>query len=365
MRQAQSGLRGVFWRSHPRGSQETRVPGGRVRGDWWIRWTCSYGHLHREKIGPKALAEDEYHRRRTQARREEFCPRVQRGPRPVLFEDAAKEYLEWARTDKRSWMTDQHWLNRLRARFAGKTLDEITPQDVERFKADLAAERAVATVNRHLACLKHLYSRAIRDGNARNNPVKAVRLFQENNARVRWLAQEDETALLAVIPEPYRRFCQVAIYTGLRKGELLDLIWERVDFKTGILTVGRSKHGDARRVPMSSLVQDVLRRVPRSLGESLVFPGCRKVSHRFPDWIKAAGLKDLHLHDLRHTFASRLAMAGVDILTIKELMGHKTLAVTLRCSHLSPGHQRQAVERLVAERSDTCTSTGSRAAGGL
>ena len=83
----------------------------------------------------------------------------------------------------------------LKKRFAGKTLAEVTPQDVEALKAALVADRAVATVNRYLACLKHLYSRAIRDGQARENPVKAVRLFQENNARVRWLTPEEEGKL--------------------------------------------------------------------------------------------------------------------------------------------------------------------------
>jgi len=108
---------------------------------------------------------------------------------------------------------------------------------------------------------------------------------------------------------------------------------------------------------MNSLVQGVLRRIPRKLGDPRVFADCRKVSHRFPSWVKAAGLLDLHFHDLRHTFASRLVMAGVDIVTVKELMGHKTIAMTLRYAHLSPGHQRQAVERLVAGRSDTGSST--------
>jgi site-specific recombinase XerC len=108
---------------------------------------------------------------------------------------------------------------------------------------------------------------------------------------------------------------------------------------------------------MNSLVQDALRRLPRILGEALVFPNCRNVSHRFPGWVEDAGLKDLRLHDLRHAFASRLAMSGVDILTLKELLGHRTLATTLRYSHLSPGHQWDAVEKLVPVRTDTGSDT--------
>lgn len=358
MRRAQSGVRGVFWRAKPNGSQERRVPGGgKERGEWWVRWMCGFGHLHREKIGPKSVAQAECDRRRTQARREGFCPRVVAGPRPLLFEDAVAEYLEWAKVNKRSWFTDEHRLRLLKARFAGKTLDEITPQDIDRLKSELAAERAPATVNRYLACLKHLYNRAIRDGNARGNPVKAVSLFRENNARVRWLAPEEEKALLPVVPDPFRSLCVVAIHTGLRLGELLGLTWSRADFRTAILTVDRSNHGGARRVPMNSRVREVLKRIPRVLGEPRVFADCRKVSHRFPVWARGAGLADLRFHDLRHTFASRLVMAGVDLVTVKELMGHKTLAMTLRYAHLSPSHQRQAVERLVQDVSDTGIST--------
>lgn len=169
-------------------------------------------------------------------------------------------------------------------------------------------------------------------------------MFQENNARVRWLTDEEQTQLFIVVLEPFVSFLRLSAYTGLRRGKLLGLTWDRVDYRSGILTVDRSKHGEARRVPMSSLVQDVLRRLPRALGEPRVFPDCGKISHPFPSWAVEAGLRDLRLHDLRHSFASRLAMSGVDILTIKELLGYKTLATTLRYSHLSPGHQREAVE---------------------
>ena len=131
MKLAASGKRGVFWRANPRGSQEFRQMGGaRVRGDWWIQWYCTLGHKHRELIGSKTLAQGEAERRRTQSRVEAFCPRQQPANRPVLFQDAAKDYLEWSKAHKRSWRTDEHWLNRLKAVFIGKTLDEITPEAV-------------------------------------------------------------------------------------------------------------------------------------------------------------------------------------------------------------------------------------------
>src|SRR5262245_56376967 len=121
MKVAASGKRGVFWRANPRGSQEVRHRDGRrVRGAWWIRWYCTLGHKHYELSGPKSIAQKNVESRRTEARTG-FCERQQPTSRPMLFQDAAKEYGEWSKAHKRSWRTDQHWLNRLKSVFSGKT----------------------------------------------------------------------------------------------------------------------------------------------------------------------------------------------------------------------------------------------------
>jgi hypothetical protein len=155
--------RGVYWRENPRGSQAH--PARKERGEWWVHYHCALGHRHREKIGPRALARDEYHRLRTRVRREHYCPRTERqAARPVLFESAAGEYLTWSKAHKKSAATDEHWVKRLKATFAGKTLAEITPEAVERFKLALVETHARATVNRHLSLLRHLFNRRIRQG---------------------------------------------------------------------------------------------------------------------------------------------------------------------------------------------------------
>ena len=180
--------RGVLFRPHPKGSQ--KLPGG-MRGDWWVSYCCALGHRHREKIGPKSVAIEEHHRLRLRVRREDYCPRLEKTAKPVLFQDAAKEYQEWSEAHKKSHQTDEHWLNRLKFVFTGKTLAEITPESVERFKQSLAEERTKATVNRHLACLRHLFNRAIRRGaHTGRNPVSVVGLFREENTRTRWLTAE-------------------------------------------------------------------------------------------------------------------------------------------------------------------------------
>ncbi len=340
--------RGIFER--PKGSKI-----------WWIRYTCKYGHLHREKIGPKGLARTLYQQRKVQVRTEDYCPTQERNkPRPTLFQDFAEEYLAWSRVNKRSHKTDEGWMKRLREAFKGKTLDEITTREIEGFKSQLAAELAPATVNRHLALLKHMYTLALRWGKAKTNPVKTVRLFKENNARVRYLTENEEARLFLACPERYRPIVTIALHTGLRKGELLGLRWRDVDFEVGILTVEQSKHGETHRVPMNSLVIEILQGLPRNGPQVFAWDSGRTprdLSHAFAEIAKRAGISDFRFHDIRHTFASRLVMAGVDIRTVQELLGHKTIQMTLRYTHLSPDHKRAAVERLIPTATSTATST--------
>src|SRR5439155_9030493 len=164
--------------------------------------------------------------------------------------------------------------------------------------------------------------------------------------------------------------------TGLRRSEQFGLRWESVDFTTGIITVPRSKSGETRRVPMNDTVRELLRALPSRLKSAWVFPsgtgetpldGQNFVNRVFVKALRKAKVEQFSWHCLRHTFASRLVMAGVDLRTVQELMGHKTLAMTLRYSHLSPGHQLDAVQRLNASadasRDDTRTDTSEDARG--
>ncbi|MEE8151959.1 MAG: site-specific integrase, partial [candidate division NC10 bacterium] len=277
-----------------------------------------------------------------------------------LFQDFAEEYLAWSRANKRSHKTDEGWVKRLREAFKGKTLDEITTKEIEGFKAQLVAELAPATINRHLALLKHMYTLALRWGKAKTNPTKTVRLYKENNARVRYLKEDEEARLFRVCPDKYKPLVIVALHTGLRQGELLGLRWRDVDFEVGILTVERSKHGEVHRVPMNSLVVETLSKLPRNGPHVFAWENGktpRDVSHAFGRITKQGGISDFRFHDLRHSFASRLLMAGFDIRTVQELLGHKTIQMTLRYAHLSPDHKRAAVERLVPTATGTATST--------
>lgn len=226
----------------------------------------------------------------------------------------------------------------------------VTADDIEQFKAGLLAENLTpATVNRHLALLKTVFYLAIRNKKAASTPMRGVKLFRENNARVRYLTEEEEFRLFQQLPARYHPIVRIGLLTGLRASNLLGLRWRDVDLEAKVYMVPLSKSGEALRLPMHSQVQEILKGLPRNGAD--VFAETdgkppRDFTHTFTKAARSAGIQDLHFHDLRHTWASRMAMAGVDLLTIKELGGWKTIQMVQRYAHLSPDHKRQAIERL-------------------
>jgi integrase len=160
-----------------------------------------------------------------------------------------------------------------------------------------------------------------------------------------------------VVNEASWRLIGFAMNSGLRQGEQFGLRWQYVDLTNRVLTVPHSKHGGARHVPLNDTAVAILRALPSRFQSRWVFPSApgntplNATNFRdrvFNPAVRRAGIEDFRWHDLRHTFASRLAMAFVDLNTIRELMGHKTLTMTLRYAHLSRTHLHQAVRQLDA-----------------
>src|SRR2546425_353217 len=350
-------------------------------GAWAIRFTCGAGHIHKQRVGRvKTDAIREHDERRIRAQREPgWCPTIEvrrerkrvraeqaREKARVTFRVYAKEYGEWSRQNKRSWRTDDGRIKVLTERFGDKRLDEITSLEIERFRDSLLTKKTKATANRYRDLLSGMFKRAIRDGHLAVNPVKSVSKFRENNERVTYLTAQEEQAVHSALRPEYRPHFLVSIHTGLRWSEQMGLCWEDVDLLSGFITVPRSKHGRSRRVPINSVTRSVLldlgsaRQRPDEPTEPVFALRQREAKVFFPSALqraavalKEASIEAPHLdeytwHGNRHTFASRLAMAGVDPLTIKEVGGWRTLAMVQRYAHLAPGHLHAAVERLVA-----------------
>ena len=335
-----------------------KIPGS---GVWWICYWDAQGRKRREKAGTWESARDLYIKRKNEALAGKKLPEKLRRA-TVTFADIAKDALAYSKAHKLSYSHDLYRMEVLLGWFREYPAEGITPQEIERrFEKQ---EWSPATVNRYRAMLSLTYRLAIRNGRVRENPARLVAHRLEDNARLRFLSPEEETALRKAIesacPEHLPELT-LSLNTGLRMSEQYRLRWEDVSIDRRTLTVPRSKNGAARHVRLNQAALGALEALrDRAKGSEFVCGGAKKPRKWFEPAVEAAGLKDFSWHCLRHTFASRLVMAGVDIRTVQELMGHKTISMTVRYAHLAPQHRLAAVERLdapTAGSSDTTTDT--------
>jgi integrase len=332
----------------------------RKPGEWWIRYVGADRRLHREKAGLKSWALILYRKRKTEALQGRKLPETLK-KRTITINDIADDAIKLI--EGRGGQAGRVQI--VKTWFGGRAADQISAQEIEQELNGLAAAgRAPATINRFRAALSVIYSLAIRNGKVSLNPARLVRLRKENNARVRFLDNDEESALRTKIRELCRERepeFELALHTGMRRGEQYSISWSNVDLDRGVITIPRSKHGEKRHVRLNSVARTALGKL-WGRGDSYVCPGgMTKLgywSRWFEDCVTAAGIVNFRWHDLRHTFASRLVMAGVDLRTVQELMGHKTITMTVRYAHLAKGHLQDAVERLaMAKPTDTRTDT--------
>jgi integrase len=249
-------------------------------------------------------------------------------------------------------------VNHLRAFFGDATLlADITPRLVVEYKNRRYQDGvSPATVNRALATLKKAFNLAVREWEwCHRNPVLSVSMEREHNARDRWLSLEEEDRLLAACAPWLRDLVTFALNTGMRMGEILALTWQGVDLTRRTVTVFRSKNGERRTIPMNQKVFALLteKAKVRSIQTNLVFPSKTQtllesghLRRSFRLALKKAGIMDFHFHDLRHTFATRLVQAGVELYKVQRLLGHKSPIMTQRYAHHYPESLRDGVETL-------------------
>lgn len=318
-------------------------------GKWFIDYYFE-GRRIREGVGAsKRLAERALAARRGEIAQGRF--KLQEVKRSPHFEAAAKEYLAWAQDNLRGWRKQQTPLGHLRAFFAGRTLREITPWLIERYKQErgkaLVRKRPIRppTINRELACLKRLFNLAMQWGKVESNPVRAVKFFREDGRRERVLTPAEIGKLLEACTDHSRPFVLLALHTGMRRGEILGLTWDHVDLAQGVVTLTRTKNGKVRRVPLNDVVRDTLRRLPRT--GLYVFGGERPYGDIKTAWRAAcrrAGLTGVRFHDLRHTWATYAVLGTGDLRTVQEIGGWSSLALVERYTHPTTDARRRVVE---------------------
>lgn len=289
-----------------------------------------------------------------------------------LFENfIIDSFLPYSEANKKSFASDVYICRQLVSYFRRKTIRQLTPSLIEEFKQWFLAKpivfgpdgekkerpRSLATVNNHLRVLSKILSLAVDAELIDSNPVFRVKKFKPNNRRLRVLSDEEEAALLAALDgnDLIQCIVIVALNTGLRRGEIFGLKWADVDFERGRLIIRKTKASKERFVPINSTVRKLLRSIPRLLTD-YVFPSPKTagrlidIKKGFRTAVDFAKIKNLRFHDLRHTFATRLADSGTDAYTLMEIMGHADIKTTMIYVHASAEAGRSAVEKLDSNR---------------
>jgi integrase len=329
-------------------------------GCWWVRLYAK-GREKWFRCETKSQARVLYGRLKAEQREDKYFPKEKRFPFQVIasnYETAVDATRHGRIGDDRARV--KGWIEV----FKDQDARTITPEQVEHTLFNLKAEhRKPGTIHRYFTVLKAILNRVTELKVVRAEICQRVRAPKYDNEIVRYLTDAQRETLLGALLPKYNGLVVVALNTGLRQGELLRLTWADVDWQTGILTVSRTKGGKSRPVPMNSIVQDLLShlklqgQVPT---DNRLFPfRDRSMRRVFERAVKKAGLQPFRFHDLRHTFASRLAMQGENDRTIMALGGWKSPAMLSRYAHLSPAHLWKAVEGLVQQ--PTGSKTGSEA----
>jgi len=304
------------------------------------------------------------------------------------FKAAMRAFLSWSEQEhKQHPATHRRYLvssAALLRHFGDQPLDKITPEAVEQFKAARSVAKGQrtnrrimpATVNRELACLKALFNHAIKSDIPVRNPVSRVGFLAEQNEQTRVLSFEEQGRYLAVATPMLRDVATLMLETGMRPEEVYRIQPENVNLAGGFLVnpYGKTKAA-RRRVPLTVTARNVLTRRMAGLETPFLFPcdtdparPVPKVNNAHDRAVKVSKVAPFRLYDLRHTWATRAAESGIDLVTLAALLGHSKIQMVLRYAHPSQEHQARSVERMeqfVAARQMEALSMKHGAAAGM
>jgi integrase len=317
---------------------------------WWYSFAIDGRHVQgNTHVTDRRLAVEVYHKIRNDYVSGKFLNQ----PAKILVSDYLTHYLvTYSQGKKRSYRDDTIKARTLTAFFTTERLGDITPERLEQYRSHRLCYVSPSRVNRELALLRHVFTKAIDEGKAHVNPVKKIKFFNERERwRDRYLSFEEKKTLLKASPSWLHDVLIVALKTGLRKGELLELKWEDIDFDRLQLAVRHSKSQKPRYVPLHDDVVTVLTRMEKQGEYVFVGEGGKRrtvvdLRRDFEAARKASKITGFWWHDTRHTFASELVQKGESLYTIAKILGHSTQYITERYAHLSPNQRRMAIQKL-------------------
>lgn len=332
---------------------------------YWVRYAGVDGRVVFESSGSDKFrnAESLLIQRR-QGIKEGKQPEIKRIANHT-FNELADNYENWIEGRQASAKVKGYIIGELKQRFGNIPLRRFNTVLVEQLQTDLIARSCKNSyTNKVLNVFKHMFTKAVEWDMVEQDTLKRIRKVKHlrEDRRLRYLESREECQkLIQACDAHLRPIVITALNSGLRKGNVLGLKWSNIDLKNGFILVDMTKNGERVEIPINQTLRNTLLEIPRRLDGGYIFhdPITDKpygdVKHSFSAACRRAGIRDFHFHDLRHTFASHLIMAGVDLTTVSRLLGHKDIKMTLRYAHLAPHHTQRAVDILDSTINETPT----------
>lgn len=272
----------------------------------------------------------------------------------IYFRRLKELYTRHAKNNHKKHQVKKYYLDKLEEYFNnGKPVNDIKPKDIETFKTYLRETRHLknSSINRYLEILSKMFNLAIVNGELSENPVSKSGFLKEDNHTIRFLTSEEEQRLFKSIDSvaPYLRpIVTIALQTGMRRGEILNLQWS--DIKNGYIELLETKSGKMRNIPISSTLSDVLATIPPKSSYVFANPKTNKpytdIKKSWKNVLDDAEISNFRFHDLRHTVATRMVEKGIDLLVVKDILGHARIETTLRYAHPVPERKQAAIDVL-------------------
>lgn len=340
---------------------ECRASGGKT---YYLSYTDSYDRLRQHKIGGYSDITFAQARKAADTMRANVTmggdPAARKAEKKAVptYDELADQHYEDVKTYSRNPGNIEAVLRvHIRPKWGKKRVDEITTQDVAKWLAEKRGEGlAPATVEKIRIVFNRSFELALKWGTpgVKTNPVRSVVRKKFNNARDRFLSSSEAARLLHAtgksVNTQLKNIVGLLLLTGARKRELLDARWEHINCERRAWFIPTSKTGKSRHVPLSQAAIDIINQLPRweKCPWLLPNPKTKKpytdIKHPWEKARKEAGLDGLHIHDLRHSAASYMVNAGIDLFAVGRILGHADHQSTMRYSHLANDTLMKAVE---------------------
>jgi len=325
-------------------------PSGKI--SWMADWRDASGKQRRKACRTKTEALEW----EAKMRQDKFTEKLT-GIKPIekiKFKNFTEKFLEFSKANKKNKTYISHKLSvkYLTEHFKDKMLEDITVYDVEQYKLKRLEKVKPASLNRELACLKYMMNLADDWGMLQKNIARKIKLLREPPGRLRYLNAEEIHRLIdAAKPEYLKVYYIIAFYTGMRKSEILGLQWENVDFKNKIIHVVQQvaedspKSGRRREVPMADELAKILKTWKTHTDGINVF-NIKDPKKAHATACKRANIENFRLHDCRHTAATIFRLAGTELDTLMEILGHSSIRMTMRYAHIGCHEKEKAASNV-------------------